>query len=140
MSLHGISAGAQPFLAALAQEIDPLAAINDATPEGKQLLASAKQICANLGKKDATAISLADASDANKIFANTVLNGDGVIMPESATDDATKAVVADIAACMGAVTDRSGKPGIDQAKADAEKNGNPDRAGEKTQADNIQQG
>src|SRR5215831_15722864 len=32
-----------------------LNAINDATPEGKQLLASAKQILANLGKKDAAA-------------------------------------------------------------------------------------
>ncbi len=97
----------------------PFAAISEATPEGKQLLASAKQICANLGKQDATAISLADASDANKIFVNTTLNGDGVVMPESATDDATKAVIADIAACLGTVPDRSGKAGIDQAKADA---------------------
>jgi hypothetical protein len=96
-----------------------LSAISDATPEGKQLLASAKQICANLGKKDATAISLADASDANKIFVNTTLNGDGVIIAESAGDDATKAVITEIAGCMGTVTDRSGKPGIDQAKADA---------------------
>lgn len=94
-------------------------AINDATPEGKQLLASAKQICANLGKKDATGISLADASDANKIFVNTTLNGDGVIIAESAGDDATKAVITEIAGCMGTVPDRSGKPGIDQAKADA---------------------
>ncbi len=95
-----------------------LSAISDATPEGKQLLASAKQILVNLGKKDATAISLADASDANKIFVNTTLNGDGVIIAESATDAATKAVIADIAACLGTVNDRSGKPGIDQAKAD----------------------
>jgi len=95
------------------------AAINDTTPESKQLLASAKQICANLGKKDATAISLEDASDANKIFVNTTLNGDGVIIPESATDDVTKAVINDIAACFGSVPDRSGKPGIDQAKTDA---------------------
>ena len=94
-------------------------AINDNTLEGKQLLASAKQICLNLGKKDATAISLVDASDANKIFVNTTLNGDGVIIPESATDDATKAVINEIAACMGTVADRSGKPGIDQAKTDA---------------------
>lgn len=94
-------------------------AINDATPEGKQLLASARQICANLGKKDATGISLADASDANKIFVNTTLNGDGVIIAESAGDDATKAVINDIAGCMGTVSDRSGKAGIDQAKADA---------------------
>jgi hypothetical protein len=96
-----------------------LSAISDATPEGKQLLASAKQILVNLGKKEAAAISLADASDANKIFANTTFNGDGVIIAESATDAATKAVIADIAACFGTVNDRSGKPGIDQAKADA---------------------
>jgi len=94
-------------------------AINDATPEGKQLLASAKQICANLGKAAATAISLADASDANKIFVNTTLNGDGVIIPESATDDATKAVINDIIACFGSLPDRSTKPGIDQVKVDA---------------------
>ncbi len=96
-----------------------LSAINDATPEGRQLLSSARQILANLGKKDASGISLADASDANKIFANTVLNGDGVIIPESATDDATKAVITDIIACFGSVPDRSGKAGIDQTKADA---------------------
>ena len=83
------------------------------------LLASAKQILVNLGKKDAPAISLGDASDANKIFANTTFNGDGVIIAESATESATKAVIADIAACYGTVNDRSGKPGIDQAKADA---------------------
>jgi hypothetical protein len=97
----------------------PLAAINGAVPEGAQLLASARQILVNLGKKDATAISVADASDANLIFTNTVLNGDGIIIPESAGDDATRAVINDIAACMGTVPDRSGKLGIDQAKADA---------------------
>ena len=97
-----------------------LSAISDATPEGKQLLASAKQILVNLGKKDISAISLADASDANKIFANTTLNGDGVIIAESAGDDALiKSVIADIAACLGTVSDRSGKSGIDQPKADA---------------------
>ncbi|MGN6554257.1 MAG: hypothetical protein ACTHLW_11115, partial [Verrucomicrobiota bacterium] len=97
----------------------PFDSISDATPEGKQLLASARQIAINLGQKDATAISLADASDANKIFINTVFNGDGVIIPESASDEATKAVINDIAACLGTVADRSGKTGIDQAKADA---------------------
>src|SRR5579863_6752480 len=34
----------------------PLAAINDANPEGKQILSSAKQILTNLGKDDAKAI------------------------------------------------------------------------------------
>jgi len=97
----------------------PLAAISDATPEGKQLLASAKQVLTNLGKQDAPEISVADASDATKIFANTTLNGDGVIILESAADEATKAVIKEIADCLGTVPDRSGKPGIDQAKTDA---------------------
>jgi hypothetical protein len=96
----------------------PLSAINDATPEGRQLLSSAKQILANLGKKDA-AITLEDASDANRIYANTAFNGDGVIIAESVSDDATRAVFNDIAACLGVVNDRSGQQGINQTKADA---------------------
>jgi hypothetical protein len=73
----------------------------------------------NLGKNDATTISLEDASDAGKIFANTTFNGDGIIIPESASDEATKTIINEIAAYMGTVVDRSGKPGIDQPKTDA---------------------
>ncbi len=95
-----------------------LAAINDATPEGKQILASAKQILANLGKADSAAIDLEDTADTAKIFAATNFNGDGIIPADAASDDVTKAVIADIMACLGIETDRSGKPGIGQAKAD----------------------
>jgi len=95
-----------------------LSSINDATPEGKQLLASAKQILINLGKKDATAISVDDTSDTVKIFATTQFNGDGIVPADAAGDDATQAVINDIIACLGAETDRSGKPGLSQAKAD----------------------
>ncbi len=97
----------------------PLAAINDATPEGKQILASARQILVNLGKADAAAIELADAADTVKIFAATNFNGDGIIPADAASDEATKAVIADIMACMGIETDRSGKPGVSQAKTDS---------------------
>jgi len=97
----------------------PLAAINDTTPEGKQLLASAKQILVNLGKADAPAISLADASDASKIFVNTTLNGDGVIIAESASDDATRSVINDIAACLGTVAIVRASPVLTRPKADA---------------------
>src|ERR1035437_7325880 len=41
----------------------PLSAINDATPEGKQLLASAKQILSTLKKPDATAVTVEDRSE-----------------------------------------------------------------------------
>lgn len=97
----------------------PLAAINDAMPEGKQILSSAKQILINLGKGNETVIDLEDTADTAKIFAATNFNGDGIIPADAAGDDATKSVIADIMACMGIETDRSGKPGISQAKADA---------------------
>jgi hypothetical protein len=96
----------------------PLSAINEASPEGKKLLASAKHILANLGKADAKAITLEDTADTAKIFAQTQFNGDGIIPVESGGDDATKAVINDIIACFGVELDRSGKPGINQAKAD----------------------
>lgn len=96
----------------------PLAAINDAVPEGKEILSSARQILANLGKKDETAISLEEVSDTAKIFAATNFNGDGIIPADAAEDEAVKSVMADIMACLGIETDRSGKPGISQAKAD----------------------
>ncbi len=97
----------------------PLASINDAAPDGKQILASAKQILINLGKPDAAAIELAEAMDTVKIFAATTFNGDGIIPADSADDDATKAAIADIMACMGIENDRSGKPGVSQTKTDA---------------------
>ena len=97
----------------------PLSAINDSTPEGKAIASSAKTILANLGKKDAAEITVADTVDTAKIFGQTAFNGDGIIVPESASDDTTKAVIADIIACYGTEMDRSGKPGINQVKVDA---------------------
>ena len=96
----------------------PLDAINDAIPEGKELLASAKQILINLGKADATSISIEDTADTAKIFAKTYFNGDGIIPADAAENDAVKAVIQDIITCMGAETDRSGEPGVNQEKVD----------------------
>ena len=96
----------------------PLASIQEGTPEGKALLASARTILTSLGKADVTSISLADTGDTARIFAQTAFNGDGIIVADSASDDATKAVIADIVATQGADTDRSGKPGVSQARVD----------------------
>jgi len=96
----------------------PLAAINDATLEGKQILASARQTLIHLGKENAPAIALEDTTDTAKIFAATNFNGDGILPVDAGGDDAIKAVITDILNLLGAETDRSGKPGINQAKAD----------------------
>ncbi|MSU50520.1 MAG: hypothetical protein EXS37_15780 [Opitutus sp.] len=96
----------------------PLVAFNEATPEGNALLASAKQILANLGRKSDT-IALSDASDTAKIFAGTRFNGDGLITAASTTAAAAAQLIADIIATKGSAPDRSGAPGINQAHVDA---------------------
>ncbi len=96
----------------------PLAAINDAAPDGKAIVASAKLILASLGKPTAASISADDTQAAGKALAQMPLNGDGVVPPESAGDPAVRAFVVDILACVGGETDSSGKPGVTQAKSD----------------------
>lgn len=92
-----------------------LAAIKDPA-----VASAAKRILADAGKADATAIALADVLDAVKKFTDTTLNGDGIVIPASAgADAATAKAIEDAIAAVGGVTDRSGKPGVDQAKADA---------------------
>ena len=89
----------------------PFAAFNEADPDGARLLASARQILGNLGlEKDG--ISLEDTSDNVKIFAGTRFNGDGIITPASAEDEALGALIGQIAGCMGASMDRSGVEGV----------------------------
>lgn len=96
----------------------PLAAIDDSTPEGAELLASARQILTNLGQAEATAITAEDTADTTKIFACTKFNGDGVVPTAAADDAATQAVIEDIIACVGSEDDRCGAPGISQEKID----------------------
>ncbi len=96
----------------------PLSAINDATPEGKQLLTSARRILADLGKKDATGISVADMTDTGKILALTKFNGDGILPPESSEEPFIQGVIKDILTTLGGEKDRGGNIGITQAKAD----------------------
>lgn len=96
----------------------PLSAIDDSTPEGQELLSSAKQILKNLGKPDTTEITVDDTADTVKIFSETRFNGDGIIPADSADDEATRGVIIDIIACLGSEIDLNGLPGISQEKVD----------------------
>src|SRR3569623_107835 len=62
----------------------PLAASNSEGDEGRQIIVSAKNILANLGKPDADVISLDDTADTAKIFAQTRFYGDCIVPAESA--------------------------------------------------------
>jgi hypothetical protein len=83
---------------------------NTEDPDGARLQASARQILKNLGlEKDE--IALEDTADNVKIFAGTQFNGDGIITPASASDEATAQLIETIAGIASAV-DRSGVAGI----------------------------
>lgn len=89
-----------------------LSSINDTNPLGNQLLTSARQILANIGKPDSTSITVEETSDTISIFANTKFNGDGIITEDSTEDSELKKCISTIVQCIGSVTDRCGKPGV----------------------------
>ena len=89
----------------------PFSAFNEENADGAKLLASAKQILKNLGlEKDS--IALEDTADNVKIFADTKFNGDGIITPASAEDEALAALVTTITETIGKAMDRSGVDGV----------------------------
>lgn len=97
----------------------PLAAINDATPEGKILLTSARQILVSLGKSESNVITVEDATNTAGVFAANPLNGSGVV-PAEATDNAeVQALIKDILDTVGGELGRSGATGVTAAKVDA---------------------
>lgn len=89
---------------------------NDA---GKTLLRTARRVLENLHKEAADTVSLAEVRDQAALFRNGLENGDGVVPLDAPPDDDLRSFLADLAIAVGTVTDRAGKPGIDQAKLDA---------------------
>lgn len=99
----------------------PLAAINTQHQAGQKLAASARRMLQNLGKADATALSVADTADLALIFPVHQLNGDGIITAELAaqTYPEQSAVVTLVNTLLElglSSTDRSGAAGIDRAQ------------------------
>ena len=89
----------------------PFSAFNEADPDGARLLASARQILRNL-KLEKESIALEDTADNVRIFAETRFNGDGIITPASAPEEALGALIGTIAETVGKAADRSGADGI----------------------------
>lgn len=84
------------------------------------ILAGARRLLSNLGKPKTDAITMADVTDQAAVYAQTVFNGDGIIPADAAGDNANvKQAIEAIIASHDPVTDRSGKPGINQANIDA---------------------
>lgn len=90
-------------------------AISETNPEGRLIANFARQV---LGKTNEGEVTFDEAANAAQTFASKPFNGDGIIPADSASDDATRALIADIINCLGAETDASGKPGVSQARVD----------------------
>ena len=96
-----------------------LEAIDTDHAEGKTLRAAAERILSNLGAGDASEIALAQVRNRQQTMACAEANGDGVIPPESASDEKLAAFIRDVGTCMGAVPDASGLSGITEQLLDA---------------------
>lgn len=95
------------------------ASIREKTELGEALRKTAKTLLARLGRGEGDALTCADLAEAEKHFAERPRNGDGVIPAETVSDAALAQAASEILGTHGAVQDRSGKSGINQAKVDA---------------------
>ncbi|MFC4653522.1 hypothetical protein ACFO3I_00655 [Rheinheimera marina] len=96
----------------------PLSAIDDGTEQGRKLLASAQRMLTNLGKAEASALTVADTADMASIFPPDQLNGDGVITAALSSSEPLTQLITAIHSCGWQVQDRSGMAGIDQPLLD----------------------
>jgi hypothetical protein len=94
------------------ESVFQLSSINENTELGKTLLESAHIILKNLGKENATKLTVEETSDTEKIFAGTKFNGDGVITEDSTNNIELIQIINEIITCLGSVADRGGKQGI----------------------------
>ncbi len=110
------------WIAATWRDVNYVLRSADAVPlyeiKDPKIASAARRVLSDLGKAAAEQVSLDDVSDVAKALADTKLNGDGVVTRDSADDDDTRALIDEIIAAVGSVSDRSGKPGVNRAHAD----------------------
>ncbi len=84
-----------------------------------RVVTAAKRMLSDLRRPDAAELTADDVAAHTKAFADTKLNGDGIVTADSTDDAELRALIDEMIACVGSERDRSGKPGVDRAKADA---------------------
>ncbi|WP_241160108.1 ABC transporter permease [Desulfovibrio sp. ZJ369] len=99
----------------------PLDNIQDDNAQGSELLSAARLVLKKNQNADAAQVTPDEAQKAVAAAAEYALNGDGVVPADSvdAKDDATKRFILAGFSVIGAMRDDSGRPGLNQALADA---------------------
>ncbi|WP_234983561.1 hypothetical protein [Pseudacidovorax sp. RU35E] len=91
----------------------------DDIAEASALQAECRRILRIVGKDEGAALTLDDVTGRSELLASLRFNGDGVITPATAQDEAISAVIDDIIRTQDGVMDRSGTKGIQRAQAEA---------------------
>lgn len=90
------------------------------TPAGARLHEEARRLLQIQGKPEADTLTLADIADRGELLAAMRFNGDGIVTPDTAQDDAVRAAIAEVMRVHGSVPDRhKATPGIDRARTEA---------------------
>ncbi len=96
-----------------------LSAVAEEHPDAKAILTSARQIASDLGKGEAEPITLDEVVKIARSFSKTRFNGDGIVPPKMAEDEALEALMSEIVASVGGEEDRGGEVGVSKAKVQA---------------------
>jgi hypothetical protein len=107
-----------PELMIRAPEALRLEWIDDGTPEGAHLLATARRILNGHGKDDAGEVTILDATEAGGVLAKSRMNGDGIQSPAAIDEPVLKALATDILATLGGAAGADGEAGVTKAALD----------------------
>ncbi|NLW50848.1 MAG: hypothetical protein GXY85_08430 [Candidatus Brocadiaceae bacterium] len=104
----------------LTEETDrvALAWIDVDRPEGQALAGAARYILARLGETESDAICVQNVHAFEQELHTRPINGDGVITPQAARDDAMARFISDAAECTGGTRDLTGRAGITEEQLD----------------------
>jgi hypothetical protein len=97
----------------------PLSAITSGDGSETPLIDEARRILQLRGKEGADTLTLADVTDRSDLLAAMRFNGDGVIPPESADDEAVRSLIRQIMKAHGHTKDRAGIEGLHRQQAEA---------------------
>lgn len=79
----------------------------------------ARHVLRLLHKEDANVITLDDIGRRNDMLAAMRFNGDGIVTPETTTEEPVRRTLQRIVETHGSVKDRNGRDGVDRARAEA---------------------
>jgi hypothetical protein len=94
--------------------------LDDGNPAGARLREEAQRLLHIQGRPDSDTLTLDDIANRGELLAAMRFNGDGIVTPDTAQDEAVRAALVEIIRTHGSVPDRHKQtPGVDRARVEA---------------------